>query len=523
MFFKNTSSSPLPYKTPQSTLWYRYKFAITPYHYHHHLFMLYNLKFFQTPYLPRSLYRFALRSIFKFTFTDFKNHSFISRRTYKPFNNPNFMEYIPFNFYVYNFDSLGIRVNRSLRRRRRRFNVRSNVLRCKKSLKFLIRNLYFLYRGSRDVVIYKRPLAILRPSRIPLSFKSGSLLLKPSRGVVKFTRSIFKFASFATPNNLPSHNTLNHNYNSPYSNGLASLYTSRKVRNFHLIATSILTLKHIRLRILNFFKRSYSPQASVYSLSSLFKAKNLFSLGNRISHDIPTSELNSFKYLLHFRSIFTNRKPAYFKISYMTRKFITPQRREFMLWFRKKLRYQNRISRFILKFYRFKVLEFFNKFELSLTWILFKSRLVTSLSSTQLLVKSRYVYVNGSLVTSLSTSVLYPFDVVQVKLTLKIFIFLKWQFLLNKQLFFNFQRYVRFWNSRKFRQYPKLSSYRVPHWVIHTRFFFETIPNYMEISYSALTIIILHTNLWQLAKNYKLSSLLDPVAASRNFNWKSLN
>jgi len=367
-------TNPLLIKSHLNLLWFNYTFTKHPYVYTHFIYMTYNLKFFNMDCLPRSLYRFTLRSLFKLTFTDFKTLSFANKRTYASIPARNLLTSYPYNFYVHNFDMFKLRVSGLLRCRKRYPFTPNRVYKSRKLLNRLVKNAPLPFKPTPKFK-YERT-AIQRLNLISTERVTSlpNVLMYFSK-VTPFS-TVFSYNRLGRSIKLPVYSSSNINNSLALTSGALTLFYSRKVRNFHLIATSLVGLKHVRLRLVNLFKRSYSPQASVYSLTSLFKVKNLVSLNSRITHDVPTSAINSFKYLLHFQSIFSNRRPAYFKISYMTRKYITPQRREFMLWFRKKLKYQKRITRYVLKFYKFKVLEFFNQFELNLTWILFKSRLV---------------------------------------------------------------------------------------------------------------------------------------------------
>jgi len=113
-----------------------------------------------------------------------------------------------------------------------------------------------------------------------------------------------------------------------------------------------------------------------------------------------------------------------FWVSKITQKTLTPIRREFDILNRKKLRYQYRLTVYILKYYRFKVLEVINKLEFNLTQILLRSKLLSNQKLAEFAIRKGLVFVNNLQIRTLKFS-LQGGDVIQLALELKVLIFFK--------------------------------------------------------------------------------------------------
>lgn len=206
----------------------------------------------------------------------------------------------------------------------------------------------------------------------------------------------------------------------------------------------------------------------------------------------------------------------------VSQKNLTPQRHEFRILSRKRFKYQHKLTRYILKFYRFKSLEFVLKTEFNLKNILIKSQLTLNWILTSTLLSLKFVRVNGVCVNNWDAQ-LFPFDVIQLAISRSYFIYYKWSSLSQKHVFKRFIYFTKFWRQRQFRPYPKQSSYRIPHWVIHMKFRHDSIPPFLEVSLNLLTAIVLRSYYYNI--QFYNSLLLNQTlySVTRAYNWKFLS
>lgn len=321
-------------------------------------------------------------------------------------------------------------------------------------------------------------------------------------------------------------------YNDFYNSAVLNSNTSFKLQLFKLQSAVLLNLKPLKNRILQFLKltdlnaeRYFDAVSLKLNLNYKFKFNLFFSYLTRAERISTTTANYSAGSLLYgkSRSLFHSNSSIW--ASKVNLRRITWQRREFLMFFRKPFRYQTRLSRFILKFYRLKVNEFVWLFEFNVLWVLFKSKLVFYKSTAQRLFKLKSLYINTKLVSEeveLSRICLSTFDTLYLFVCIRIYLYILWDsfayLFKNKRFLF----YVYKWRLRRLRPYPKESSYRIPNWVLKLNMFKGSVPIFFEVDYSTLTIIILYFRYYNF--NYLMSStfLISPVGSTRNHNWKSL-
>lgn len=101
-------------------------------------------------------------------------------------------------------------------------------------------------------------------------------------------------------------------------------------------------------------------------------------------------------------------------VSKVMQRSLTPIRREFnALYYKKPLRYQHRLTALVLRYYRFRVLEFITTLEFSFINIVMRSRFVVLRSVALDFIARRWFLVNG-IVTVDPTFIVAPLDVLQL-------------------------------------------------------------------------------------------------------------
>lgn len=298
----------------------------------------------------------------------------------------------------------------------------------------------------------------------------------------------------------------------PLHNSYKIKSTLRKyIRNFRLSLSEIISLTPIRKQILEYnLTRIFRPLQRRY-------IKNFFGFHNSILH--LSHRLNSYfinkSITRRFRRRVTN-----LWLSHYTRRIITPQRHEFMILYRKRFQYQRKITTYILRFYRFKVLEAVHLYEFNLCLFLTRCWFAINVHAAQTLVKQRYVFINGVCVKFLRTSV-YGGDLIQLIVNSKFFVLHKWNLIFNRFRLGRFRHFTNYWHLRSLRPYPKNVSHRIPHWVIYNKIIIEEVPLYVELDFTTLSVLLLKHYVHNFTLYHYFSFHETPFASVRAFNWKS--
>nr|ACX31003.1 ribosomal protein S4 [Moneuplotes crassus] len=305
-------------------------------------------------------------------------------------------------------------------------------------------------------------------------------------------------------------------------------------------------IHEFKRKVTRFMKLDFKKTVIQYNLKPLY-TRDLWLLGNRTPHHLinnvwsynffgfsaarpyllnNTSTLNSSfwatdkrkSYLYRFRS----RRMLTLWVSKVTQRTLTPVRREFnSLYYRKPLRYQHRLTRLVLKYYRFRVLEFVNTLEFSFINVVMRSRFIVLRSVALDFIARRWFLVNSAVVTDPSY-IIAPLDVLQLTPSLLWIFFYKWLLLRVGEYFSRFFYYLRKWRIRANRPYPKQSSFRIPEWVRKKLFYRETTPIFFEIDFLTFSCINLFNPLIHTSNYHYLSINTYAPATIRPLNWKSL-
>jgi hypothetical protein len=310
-----------------------------------------------------------------------------------------------------------------------------------------------------------------------------------------------------------------------------SINLNFKIQIFKISSSALLNMKPLNTRLLFYFKRRsmnfeklFARSFTRFNMTS--NSKSLYSINDLLYNTKinATAFCNSYVSNVYKGFQFRLRSNSAVWASKVNLRRITWQRREFLFFYRKKMVYQNKLTRFIFKFYRLKFIEFMYFFEFNVVWILLKSRLIYHKSTLEQLQKFNAIYINNSLIsnnTFLKLNLNF-FDTLQIIVCAKIYIFLMWDKFVYIYKYRRFLFYVYKWRVRRFRPYPKDSSYRIPNWVLNIRFFQSSIPFFFEVDYITLTVILLHFKYHDF--DYFVSTLLtiSPIGAVRNHNWKAI-
>lgn len=189
---------------------------------------------------------------------------------------------------------------------------------------------------------------------------------------------------------------------------------------------------------------------------SLFRVYGLGSAPNINTDFLVADTRRSYLYRLRTKRMLT------LWVSKVMQRSLTPIRREFnTLHYRKPLRYQHRLTALVLRYYRFRVLEFITALEFSFINVIMRSRFVVLRSVALDFIARRWFLING-VVTTDPSFLVAPLDILQLTPSLRWVFFYKWLLLRVSEDFSRFFYYLRKWRVRANRPYPKESSFRIP-------------------------------------------------------------
>lgn len=290
------------------------------------------------------------------------------------------------------------------------------------------------------------------------------------------------------------------------------ILVNRFIRTFRLVTTALFNYTPIRRQILQYnLMRIYRPFESM-------KRNLTAARSNRLVHNLKrvTSPLN----ISPLRVVKRKRRVKTLWMAYVTRLMITPQRHEFMIMYRKRFMYQKKVSKYVLKFYRFKVLEAVQNYEFGLVLFLVRSWFAITPKLAETMISSGLVYINGTLAINKSI-MLYGGDLLQLVIQRSYFMFHKWTSIYYRLRLSRFRYFANFWRIRSMRPYPKDISRRIPHWILYYKIIIEEIPFYIELDFTTLSAILLRSYVNNPAYYHYFSLRETPFAVIRMYNWKS--
>nr|YP_011027900.1 ribosomal protein S4 [Euplotes vannus]UPM52110.1 ribosomal protein S4 [Euplotes vannus] len=389
------------------------------------------------------------------------------------------------------------------------------------------------FRRPNRVFFFKRNLHHVRAQ--VLRSRTLNLQAKP---IIKITRSalvtsqLWTQSSFKTTPALHTHNT------TPF------FFLPTVTEPHHTYITS--WLREFKSKVTRFMKLDFKKTVIQYNLKPMY-TRDLWLLGNRtptqLVHNVWSYNFFGFSpfmayplelcsnlstsfrvndlrksYLYRLRT----RRMLTLWVSKVTQRTLTPVRREFnSLYFQKPLRYQHRLTALILRYYRFRVIEFINTLEFSFINVVMRSRFITLRPTALDFISRRWFLING-IVTTDPALLISPLDVIHLTPSLLWLFFYKWLLLQVREYFGRFFYYLRKWRIRANRPYPKQSSFRTPEWVRKKLFFRETAPIFFEIDFLTFSCVNIFNPLVHTSNYHYLSINTYAPATIRPLNWKSL-
>lgn len=224
-----------------------------------------------------------------------------------------------------------------------------------------------------------------------------------------------------------------------------------KLFNFTNTTNTLTTklLLEFKLKATQFFKQDLNRTIINYNIKGVYTPKKFMrfnsfrSLPNYNYLYRKSSFLDKpLRQLQKARSVKTFRRVPMFWVSKITQKTLTPLRRDFNILSRKQIKYQHRLTQYLLNYYKFKVLELVNLSEFALGGVLLRSKLLPTYNLLHLFLSKEFVTVNGLTVKN-RNFVLGKADVLQLALQLKVFLFLRWNMLIAFQQTRRFFFYLR--------------------------------------------------------------------------------
>lgn len=203
----------------------------------------------------------------------------------------------------------------------------------------------------------------------------------------------------------------------------SKLFINKFVLKFKLNTTKFLKTNLNDTIIKYNLKRLYKPSGYTRSrlntrsrYSKLILAKNTGL--NKMVCNVYLKNLKKFKNRGAFRRV------DMFWVSKLNQKRLTPARKTFKELDRKYFNRQRRITKFVLRYYNFKVLEIINNLEFNVIRVLLRSGFVKYKPIVLDIIRKGLVFINGVVLTNLGGTVSGG-DTIQFILQLKLILFLK--------------------------------------------------------------------------------------------------
>jgi hypothetical protein len=177
---------------------------------------------------------------------------------------------------------------------------------------------------------------------------------------------------------------------------------------------------------------------------------------------------------------------------------------------------QSKLTKFFSKNLTKSISNCINSFEYSLSSLLVKSKFVFTLQDAIFLIRNNLVYVNKNICNDVFARI-QTYDNINLVFTKKYFYFFKT--MLNNQLKLTSFLSYRLWRYNRFRSnFYKQSPISLPTWINKVSYFYYDVPNYLEVDYITLSLMIVKP----ISKSL-YSSKSANVFLFRLYNWKYIN
>ena len=155
-------------------------------------------------------------------------------------------------------------------------------------------------------------------------------------------------------------------------------------------------------------------------------------------------------------------------------------------------RYQRKLTRFIVKFYKFSRLNFFLFAELKFQNIIEKAKLLSDANLSKLFIENGLFYLNGYNVFNPSLTVVLG-DFVQLIVHIKYYIMHKWLLHAFLQLRLRLRNKIHTkMTKKKIIFEDKQKSQLLPKWILNHKVSFYDVPNYLEVDYLTLSFLLIY-------------------------------
>jgi ribosomal protein S4 len=185
-------------------------------------------------------------------------------------------------------------------------------------------------------------------------------------------------------------------------------------------------------------------------------------------------------------------------------------------FFNSKLR-QFQVTKFFSKFIKKSGYDLFNFFENSLFNVLVRAKFIYSWKDSIFLIKNGYVFVNGRVSRNMFLTVNLN-DFIQICIGNDYFNFFKKNLNSNLKLMNNMVNKV--WQINRLRgNFYKQTTSHIGSWINELMFFYDDVPDHIEVDYSILTLAIVYVNYNFNNYNFFLMKFLNCFMV-RHYNWK---
>ena len=189
-----------------------------------------------------------------------------------------------------------------------------------------------------------------------------------------------------------------------------------------------------------------------------------------------------------------------------------------------KFQYQHRLTRFLIKYYKFSSFNFFFYNEMMFKNILLKSSFFPDLATCALFFNNNLIWLNGAVCRNFEIALLTG-DFIQLIVHNKYYILYRWinHSFYQKRLKLKNKIYTKIQKQKNQRSYEdKQRSSVLPKWVWHNKIFLFDVPHYLEVDYFTLSVCLLYEPFtWADVDPYHFINTR--TSALNMYNWKYLN
>ena len=260
----------------------------------------------------------------------------------------------------------------------------------------------------------------------------------------------------------------------------------------------------------NFYENKLNHTSTSKITKRKFKINNIKTL---IKRQISISREKDFD-----RNKNRNKNPVFFKKTFL--KTLITNRNIFKLIFKQKLKKKKKITKLVSASAHLNFFQRLTNLELSLFNLILRCKFIFTVNDSFFLINSGFVFVNGKSVLNPLNQLSYS-DRIQIPIFKNYFFFKNFFFLRIKKDIAKLKN--KFWRKRcgYFNLFRKRSK-RWPSWIFRTAYYNTCIPNYIEIDYISLTLVIVFLPKYIIEYQSIIWRYIN-ICNYRLYNWKVLN